>query len=114
MQNPREEDDDDEEEEEEAVLQLWGSVFWLAVVAGTIALLSEYVVDAIEVRVARSVTETPWFCFLPVICVLHLYTECCSLWRLGWATGPYDRYLLWALLGSVPLWKKPVPYSPGS
>jgi len=41
-------DDDDEEEEEEVILGVSGSVFWLAVITVFIAILSEYMVDAIR------------------------------------------------------------------
>jgi len=43
-------DDDDTQEvdDEEAVLGVWGSVFWLAVITVFISLLSEYMVDALE------------------------------------------------------------------
>jgi len=45
-------DDDDDEnespEDEEAILGVWGSIFWLAVITVFISLLSEYMVDALE------------------------------------------------------------------
>ncbi|GJP51599.1 hypothetical protein CLOM_g10752 [Closterium sp. NIES-68] len=41
-------EDDAEEEEEEEVLGLWGSIVWMAIVTIFIAILSEYLVDAIE------------------------------------------------------------------
>ena len=48
---PPDDDDDEEEEEEEeeeAVLGVSGSIFWLAVITVFIAVLSEYMVDAIR------------------------------------------------------------------
>ncbi|CAI5510279.1 unnamed protein product [Closterium sp. Naga37s-1] len=41
-------EDDEEEEEEEEVLGLWGSIVWMGIVTIFIAILSEYLVDAIE------------------------------------------------------------------
>ncbi|CAI5483168.1 unnamed protein product [Closterium sp. Yama58-4] len=40
--------EDDEEEEEEEVLGLWGSIVWMGIITIFIAILSEYLVDAIE------------------------------------------------------------------
>jgi Ca2+:H+ antiporter len=42
------EEGEEGEDEEEAVLGVWGSVFWLAVITAFISLLSEYMVDALE------------------------------------------------------------------
>jgi len=42
------EDDEDGDEDEEAILGVWGSIFWLAVITVFISLLSEYMVDALE------------------------------------------------------------------
>jgi len=41
-------EDDDEEEEEEKILGPWGAIFWLAVITVFIAILSEYMVEAIR------------------------------------------------------------------
>jgi len=42
------EDDDGDDDDEEAILGVWGSIFWLAVITVFISLLSEYMVDALE------------------------------------------------------------------
>ncbi|CAI7774986.1 unnamed protein product [Closterium sp. NIES-54] len=41
-------EDDEEEEEEEEVLGMWGSIVWMGIVTIFIAILSAYLVDAIE------------------------------------------------------------------
>ncbi|KAK9159064.1 hypothetical protein Scep_005638 [Stephania cephalantha] len=47
-QNQNEEEVDDDEDKEEAVVGYWSAFVWLAGLTALIALLSEYVVDAIE------------------------------------------------------------------
>ena len=44
------EGDEEEEEEEEDVLGFWGSIFWLSVITVFISLLSDILVDTIQVR----------------------------------------------------------------
>jgi len=43
-----EDGDDEDEDEDEAVLGLWGSIFWLAVITVFISFLSEFMVDALQ------------------------------------------------------------------
>ena len=62
-------DDDDDDEEDEKVLSKWGCFIWLTVVTIFIAMLSEFIVDAIKGASSALKIPMPFLCtiLLPIV-----------------------------------------------